>query len=265
MIYEFCYFNNELDILAAKLDAAKDKVDRFIIIESPTDLLHRPKPLYYMENRDRLSDHAHKIIHVIPKDSSQDKIGYALFRERLSKVRYVLEKCKPNDIIIISDPDVVLRPETYDAVERMHLDENEGVVSCRWYQYYMDYQYGKYHEYTNVFLFKNTVAHEWETVHRWKPVGDVIVDGGWHFSKLGGVDAVMESISGYPHLELDTPEKKNRETLLKKMEEGIAWDDDYPGTPVFSLVPYDPANYPKYVNEHPEIFTKYFKGGMGCK
>jgi hypothetical protein len=44
---------------------------------------------------------------------------------------------------------------------------------------------------------------------------------GWHFSYLGGVDAVIEKISASSHTELDTEEINNHEYQLKCMELGI--------------------------------------------
>jgi beta-1,4-mannosyl-glycoprotein beta-1,4-N-acetylglucosaminyltransferase len=265
MIYEFIYLHNEIDLLLPKLWESKDAVDKFILIESPTDLLHRAKPLYYKENIDRFSDFNHKITHVVPQDSSLQKIGYSLFRERLAHVAEGLINSKPNDIVIITDPDVILKSSIYSKIEKLDLSENEGIVETRWFCYYMDYRYiVRNHPFTNVYLRKNTIDSEWEFIHRWKPALDPIKDGGWHLSKLGGVDALITNISGYPHLELDTEERKNKEILTKKIEEGIAWDDAYPGTVVFKAVPYNPQDYPKYIVEHPEVYAKYFKGGMNA-
>jgi beta-1,4-mannosyl-glycoprotein beta-1,4-N-acetylglucosaminyltransferase len=245
-----------------KLHESRDGVDKFIIIESPTDLLHRPKPLYYKENIDKFSDYNHKIIHIVPEDNL-NKVGYDLFRERLGHVSLAIADCKPNDKIIVTDPDVVLKYSTYKQIDAMNLDNNEGVVSVPWFCYYMNNKYIKAdHAYTNVFLHKNTVATEWASFFRWREPLPAIMNGGWHLSKLGGVDGLVASIDGYPHQFLDTPEKKNREILQKKIDEGMAWDGEYPGEVVFEVIPYEAKNYPEYINNHPEIYAKYFKGGM---
>lgn len=263
MIYEFIYFFNELDLLEAKLYASRDAVDKFIIIEAPTDLLHRPKPLYYAENRERFSAYNHKITHIVTPDGDSRKTGYPLYRERLAYVVRGLGDCKPNDIIIITDPDVVLKEDTYGRIEKLDLDNNEAQIVSKWFVYWMDFQFTKMnYAYTSAYLFKNTVGSQWETVHRWKPALPPLEEAGWHFAKLGGVDKLLENISGYPHLELDTDKRKNREELLRKMEGGYAWDDAWPGERVMVEVPYIPQEYPEFINKHPEIYAKYFRNGM---
>jgi beta-1,4-mannosyl-glycoprotein beta-1,4-N-acetylglucosaminyltransferase len=262
MIYEFIYLHNEIDLLLPKLHESRDGVDKFILIESPTDLLHRPKKMHYKENIDMFSDYNHKIIHIVPEDNPMKK-GYDLFRERLGHVALATKDCKPNDKIIVTDPDVILKDSTYAAIDVMNLEHNEGVISVPWFCYWMNYRYLRNdHAYTNVFLYKNTVESEWASFFRWNPPLDPLVNGGWHLSKLGGVDAVIEGISGYPHLELDTDKNKNRENLQKRMDEGMGWDADYPSEVVFKAIPYRAADYPEYIVKHPEIYAKYFKGGM---
>jgi hypothetical protein len=51
--------------------------------------------------------------------------------------------------------------------------------------------------------------------------------------------------------------------MQKRIDEGLCWEGGYPGQKVVEYTPYSPANYPQFVNEHPEKFAKYFKGGMG--
>lgn len=76
------------------------------------------------------------------------------------------------------------------------------------------------------------------------------------------VDTILDNLKGYPHQELNTDYTANREILLKKMEDGVGWDDMGNHHKVMRMIPYDPNYYPQYVNEHPEIFSKHFRGGM---
>ncbi len=51
---------------------------------------------------------------------------------------------------------------------------------------------------------------------------DVILlpDGGWHFSFLGGVDAIIRKIKAYSHQERNTPEFLDRARLTRALAEG---------------------------------------------
>jgi hypothetical protein len=113
--------------------------------------------------------------------------------------------------------------------------------------------------------YKNILAGGWASVFRWKPAEPYIKSAGYHFSKLGGIDNFMQNLSGYPHQELNNKGIADIEKMKLKMERGVAWDNpNENGEVVMTHIPYDPKNYPQYVNEHPEIYSKYFKGGMTC-
>jgi hypothetical protein len=182
-------------------------------------------------------------------------------------VKYPTKDCAPDDILIITDPDIVLRPSTYNAIRDMDLSESEVIIVSDWFMYYMDYKLSKMpYTYNSAYLYRNVKPDEWEITSRnvWKISDKVVDNAGWHFAKLGGADGVIKNISGYPHLELDTDGLKTREKVQSKIDKGEAWDGVWPGERVLFQVPYDPVNYPQYINEHPEIYAKYFLGGMNA-
>jgi hypothetical protein len=68
----FC-FNDELDALEGRLKALYPVVDQFIIVEARSqgmllrkyDGSNQPKPLYFVENKERFSSYLDKITHVV--------------------------------------------------------------------------------------------------------------------------------------------------------------------------------------------------------
>lgn len=261
MIYECFYFYNELDLLDLKLHELKDVVDKFVLIEFRTSLTGKEQPLYYEENKERFSDFHDQIIHVIGPDHMPHTDSNHLYLCRKENYMQGLVDAKPNDIIISSDPDIVFKKDAIIELEKHSMENTEMQLISDWYCYYMDFLYTKARfGFNGATYYKNIVAGGWEKVFRWRPMETLAVSAGYHFSKLGGVDALFDNISGYPHQELNNDRIKNREKMLIKMDRGVAWDDpNENANPVMVHVPYDPANYPEYLNAHPEIYSKYFK------
>jgi beta-1,4-mannosyl-glycoprotein beta-1,4-N-acetylglucosaminyltransferase len=267
MTYEFFYLHDEIDWLDVKLHEAGDEVDKFIVIECPYDLLHKKKPLYYGENIERFAYFRDKIIHIVAEDRIVE--GVNMVRTRLAECYQGFSNCGPDDILIVTDPDAVLKRSTYQKIKQCNMQNHEVAISMDWYFYYMDYLFTK-EKFTccSAFLYKNTVDSEWGTVNRFRPVGTVIQDAGWHFSKMGGVKALTKHLNGYPHGNCDYPnligEEATEKLMQFRIDEGLCWEGGYPGKRVVQYVPYDPKNYPAYVNEHPELFAQFFRNrGMG--
>jgi beta-1,4-mannosyl-glycoprotein beta-1,4-N-acetylglucosaminyltransferase len=268
MVYEFCYMHDEVDWLDVRLHEAGDLVDYFVIAECPFDCMHRPKPLSFELNKERFKDFLHKIIYIVAEDVTV--INVNMVRTRLAECRKGFVNCKPDDILILADPDFVINKQTYIDIRNSAdiLENHEIQLVANWYFYHMDGLFTKEKFICcSAFKRKNTVDSEWGTVNRWKPVGKTIYGAGWHFSKMGGAEELAEHIDGYPHGHCDYPNLFGRDATIKLMQEridnGYCWEGGYPGECVVEYIPYDPKNYPAYVNEHPEIYARYFKYGMG--
>jgi beta-1,4-mannosyl-glycoprotein beta-1,4-N-acetylglucosaminyltransferase len=64
-------------------------------------------------------------------------------------------------------------------------------------------------------LHKGT--HElWEKRHTYPQ----LLDAGWHFSYLGGIDAIRTKLESFSHSEYDTPYYKDPQRLAEKMMKG---------------------------------------------
>ena len=267
MLYEFFYFHDEIELLELKLSEMEGVVDRVILMECEYDLAFKPKPMYYWENRHLFEKYNHKIIHVNCDNIEEQRTNINPFRVRCANCIKGFKDCEPNDIIMYSDPDVIIKHSSYEKVRAANLENHEASIICDWYEYYMDWllTVEKFLP-CSAMLYKNTIDSGWATVHRWRPVGTVIENGGWHFSKMGGVEAILKHIDGYPHRYLDYPSimpmEEARALIQSRIDAGLSWEGGYPGKKVVEYIPYKPENYPAFLNEHPEIFAKYFRGGM---
>lgn len=55
MVYDCTQINNELDMLEIRLNILDPYVDFFVISEAEETFQGNPKPLYYLENKERFA------------------------------------------------------------------------------------------------------------------------------------------------------------------------------------------------------------------
>lgn len=259
MIYECFYFHNEIELLNLKFHNLSNVVDKFVIVESTLDCTLKPKPLYYFDNLSMFSEFNDKVIHVLcqPDDPSITETYYR-FLERVNQLYRGLTNCENNDIILFTDPDLILRNDIKGKLKDKLPEKGCAELVSDWFAYYMNFLYpNEKYRFTRASYYKNI-----SSVRAWEKPTVSIYDAGYHFSKLGGVDIILENLKGYPHQELNTEYIANKDILQKKIEDGVGWDDKGEHEKVFRTIPYDPDYYPEYINSHPEIFSKHFKGGM---
>ena len=84
-IYDAFLFFNELDLLEIRLNLLNDYVDYFVISESDLTFSGKPKPLYYLENKDRFKQFEKKIIHQVLTDNPTDFTSLNKFRNPKTK------------------------------------------------------------------------------------------------------------------------------------------------------------------------------------
>lgn len=266
-IYEVIHLSTELDILDLRLHEHYDKVEKFVIVEFPFDYALRKRPLYYQENRERFKQFEDKIIHHVDDYHYNGAIGLSLFWSRIGTSFSTLAKyCKPTDYVIVCDGDAYINKETFDVLDQTN--EDGCLFRMRWSTYYFNMWYPQ-------MPFDWTGGQPYSVIQKlgasvfgrpMQPKTQTISDCGRHWAKMGGVEKIIENLSGYPHLEMVTPEMLDPERIKVRMENGYGWNDIIAdGTtpqPYVQIDKYDSKDYPKYLNEHPEIFSKYFKGGM---
>lgn len=259
MVYECFYFHNELELLDLKFHNLDGVVDKFVIVEAPLDNMLVPKPLYYWDNRKKFEEFQDKVIHILCKpDDPAITEPYYRFLERVNQLYRGLTDCRDDDIILFTDPDLILKNDIVEKAKRMLPMTGCAELLSDWFAYYMDFLYpNEQYHFTRAAYHRNI-----DDVYKWVQPVVSIPHAGYHFSKLGGVDTILENLKGYPHQELNNGYTSSKEVLLKKMEDGVGWDDMGAHKRVMRTIPYDPAYYPDYVNQHPEIFAKHFRGGM---
>jgi beta-1,4-mannosyl-glycoprotein beta-1,4-N-acetylglucosaminyltransferase len=80
----------------------------------------------------------------------------------------------------------------------------------------------------------------------------IIKDGGWHFSFIGGVDAIINKIGSICHFEKDIPENKDPKKILEKIKRGEFLYDNKKVV----YVPID-KSFPKEIYTNKKKYSKY--------
>lgn len=277
MIYDCFSFFNELDLLEIRLNVLKDVVDRFVLVEAGETHAGKPKPFYFEENRGRFAAFLDRIEYVkierFPKECKT-----AWWRENIQRnaIADGLRGAKDEDTIIISDVDEIPRPEKISqwagtlGVKRF-LQEYYAFYlnfhNVRWRRWcgtqmlcYRDFRcvYDGVEFYENEFLIpelnKGTTASKIRSRNLPRSRGGTIVvqDGGWHFTSLGGVEAVARKMASFAHQEYNPGEGKIDFAEIKRVIEyggGVFWKMNCFGEEIDETFPdYIRENQAKYAH-----------------
>jgi hypothetical protein len=211
-IFDCFTFHNELDILELRLKEHWDYVDYFVIVEGNKTFKGNAKPYYLLENWDRFNAFHDKIIHVrvddLPDSSEVDpNLPSTRCREHHQRncIARGLSLADPDDIIMVSDVDELVRPEVWKNIRQNEYDLwaikspifyfkfNFQLFQKPWDEYYTIYNIAthakhKYLGHNQRRLRDLILQNQWSLGRpvpgRFKKI-NVIEHGGWHFTYMG--------------------------------------------------------------------------------
>lgn len=251
MIVDCFTFFNELELLEIRLNVLNDVVDRFVLVESSLTFQGRPKPLYYDENKAKFSKFADRIDHVIVDDFTgvETSSPWEMEYFQRNQIKRGIQHLSGSDVVLLSDVDELPKPEhiaqanstrgisvfRHDcfyyflncrALEHGHPLPSYGTVMStkrafdklgaqRLRQIAIDHNVNDRRPTSRAYRFLKYTNY----LARGMPIS-VLADGGWHFSFLGGVDRIVKKIEAFAHDEFNHPEYKDREKLLKTINDG---------------------------------------------
>lgn len=278
MIYDCFMFFNELDVLEIRLHVLADVVDRFVLVEARQTHQRHDKPLYYFENRSRFASFANRIDHVIV-DEFPDEAADPLACENWQRnaIRFGIRDAEAGDTILISDVDEIPKPELVLAAARragvsvfrqvmfcyflnlMHLQEDgtPGAVWAGTVAYRHSRRADLPQRYREMGYLRGAKGDGLSdrlraTARRVRRAGQLegrvhfLADAGWHFSYLGGVDAVIAKLEAYCHVEYNTARFKAPDAILRAVDEKR---DLFGRAGRYASVPLD-GRFPRWLQEN---------------
>lgn len=216
-IYDCFPFFNELDILEIRFNELYDVVDRFIIVEATKTHGGTDKPLYFLDNLKRFEKFLHKVTHIVVQEYPALD-SWSIERHQRDSIMKGLTDCKDNDIIMISDVDEIPKAETIKQY-----DPAKGLCCLRQklYYYYLNCQATQDWDWLRILPYgkmKTMSPCEVRYTVNYDTEKQIIKDGGWHLSYMGGIDMIIEKIGASAHQEYNTPEIKDRATVTNLVE-----------------------------------------------
>lgn len=246
-IYDCFLFFNELELLEIRLNELYDHVDKFVLVESKETFRGAPKPLYYQENKHLFAQFADKIIHVIVDGHYATHSAWEREGFQRNQIMTGLKDCMPDDIILISDVDEIVRACMIDTLKNTlnAIPENAlRLVLCHQslYRYYLN----RFDTHTwpgtlALFYkdFKNKGAEYYRSIRDKTPY--IIPMAGWHFSYMGGHQRVITKLGAFSHAECDNAANKDFQNLQAKIA-------------TFPLVPID-ETFPEIIRSNQTYYS----------
>jgi hypothetical protein len=193
-VYDTFMLRDELDMLECHLvQYEESSVYRHILVEAPLTFTGRPKPLYYMENRERFAPWADRIVHLVDDELPAAADPWVRERHQRDFALRGLGGSSPEDVVIVADLDELLFPEVlkltpspflgcvvrllYGTVDR---EGHPGVMP--------------------VLARRGSVA-SLNQVREGREFYPRVEGAGWHLSWFGGPDVVRVKAESFSHTE----------------------------------------------------------------
>ena len=232
IVYDTFLFNDELSMLALRLEVLQDVVDFHVLIESNCTFTGASKPLYFAENSDRFRAYRDKIIHIIiprllnPEPKGRMDVWNNEYYSRNSVIRYLSETTNTindEDIIIVADVDEIPHPDGIRTLHSIYQHEGSHEAS-RAYTFKVDtyiysfecYVRDKVLQYPQVSAATLRVAKHLAAAankpdepatsvryhHKYdipQPFDSLISPGGWHLSFFLNMNRIRRKLESYSH------------------------------------------------------------------
>lgn len=247
-IFDCFTFFNECDLLELRFEVLNKFVDYFVLVESYQTFSGIPKPLYYLENKQRFAKWNDKIIHIVVHDievtdGNLFKRHYLCYEAIEDKL---VEIGAPEDLAFCSDLDEVWNPTILTQ-----LDDNSHSLIQHNYSYYLNFLSNEQWTGTLMTKVKNIFPGFNKLNRTAKPFP--LRDGGWHFSNQGGVEQIMKKLEAYDHSNEVLPilSKFEGYGIKDRMDKGLDFlgrEFNYQGVPYEFRV--SEEEWPLYLKEN---------------
>jgi beta-1,4-mannosyl-glycoprotein beta-1,4-N-acetylglucosaminyltransferase len=242
LVYDCFMFFNELDLLEIRLNVLSEVVDKFVLVEANKTFTNKDKPFFFEENKERYKAFIDKIIHIKIEDYNFEpftEVEYPipLVKPNMSQKEYHsawnmehyqrnqisrgLVHCSLDDVILISDLDEIPNPKAIT-----HYKENgSGIYHMEQllFYYYLNYQKGipKYLYAAKITRYKEIVDNHYtpQNIRNYRSAKK-LKHGGWHFTYLGGVEAIKYKLRSYSHQEFNNDRYIN-DKIETKIHKGL--------------------------------------------
>jgi len=207
---------NELELLELRFMTLYDTVDYFVLIEAGNTHSCAPKPFHFEENMGRFEKYLDKVIHLkiekLPYSDPWKNENYN--REMLING---IKDAAPDDYIMVSDVDEIPNPVTLKwGIER---NFDFFVLQQKLFYYFVNCKQSQLWSGPVITKRKNVTSTQAMRKMRGSQV-NLLPDGGWHYSFLGGEEKIKIKLAAYAETQTNTSAINNNHHILKCLETG---------------------------------------------
>lgn len=199
-------FYDGLDVLEIRLNTLAPYVDRFVICESPFDMVGKSKPLLFDENRERFKQF--NIKHLVVEDHEKHMSHeWEPYFYQLDYMMRGFDDVGIDSVILLSDFDEIPNMDEYNYGD-------QGAFRQQLYYYYLNVFSGTENWHGTIAINKRNLFSL--SLYRKRRGGTRVIATGWHFSYISPVEDIVKKIEAFCHRELDTTEIKQKVAENKK-------------------------------------------------
>ncbi len=262
-------FYNELDLLEIRLAILDEVVDCFVLVEATRTFQNNPKPLFFEENKERFSKYLNKIRHVVVDDFPEYMNPFDIELHQRNAIVRGLEGFDDCDQIIVSDVDEIPDPSCVKYAAEI---PDIKAFRQQLYYYFLNCECAELND-LPWSIMCNLGEMESPQVLRDRIVNiqgallsgiyhveqgvKLIENAGWHFSYLGGVEAIKNKIRSYSHVEYNNQDILDDEKIMTVINEG---NDLFGRGFHFNYVAID-ESFPDYILKNKERYKHLLNQG----
>lgn len=258
-VYDCFMFNGEWDLLELRLHTHNSAVDYFVILESTHTFTGRVKKLSFDIADPRLQEFASKIRYILISDMPNN--GEAWNNEhhqRNALVRGLWDR-QPEDLILISDCDEIIKPYYIQAALAQADFDIFGFQQPHYYCYFNNKMIGEHGDRICTIAVRakklDTNDPNYYRGHLGAEAFFWYANAGWHYSYMGDNSTLRNKIENFSHQELNTPQLlanlNPRDCALNNKDLlGRPWCE-------WTVLNPDHIELPEYVRENWYKYQKY--------
>ena len=301
-VYDCFTFYNEFELLELRLKSLWDVVDYFVIVEANRTHTNKSKPFYFWERQEDFKAFFPKIRHLpvemnVPFKGAGD---WAIENAQRDAIAYGLEDAEPDDLIMISDADEIPAPDVFQRLQENQIQlfapyvtpatiDDKNITCPAWLlvsaieflnygAIVMDQKFFCYcFDWVSSATWQGTILTKRKTLTTPQALRDVrnflprVIDGGYHFSYMGGVDRVIDKMTSIVDGNEYVVHSGGKFIDRRHVEESLANGTDIYGRkhiPEAQLLPFDARNInlphvEEFLRKHPNFLRepeKFFGG-----
>lgn len=255
-VFDCFNFFNELELLEVRLKELDPIIDIFVIAESELTFKGKPKELYFHNYRERFSRYASKIRHIVIRDNPDTDDPWIRQEHQRECLRRGFFDAAPDDIVMISDLDEI---PSRSGVRRAIAAGGIRYLETQLFYQSLNLMTESGRTWTATFAGPRSeidALPNFTDVRRSRctngaPRDRVIPHAGWHFSSVGGVEALQTKLSAISENSPEVLAMNNTPYLAKHIEDRILF---FSGE---KLVPVSPLeNFPLAIMEDPNRYHR---------